>query len=104
MGLALLGVGILVAFVILGTLFLAREAPAGSLHRYGWFLLHFAIGIVGIAAIAVLALTNTLSAAASAVIASIVAYSLGASVHAGAAQPVTLVKSDKPGRTQPPPS
>ena len=45
---------------------------------FTWFLLHYAVGSIGILAVAVLSLSNHLNAAAASIISGIVAYSLGA--------------------------
>ncbi len=46
---------------------------------FTWYVLHLAIGLVGLLVILVLALQHDLNAAATAVVASIVSYGLGAS-------------------------
>jgi len=70
--LAALGL-LIVAVALLAAYSLRNPQP-----YFSWFLLHFAIGVLGILAVLFLAVNNKLDAAASAILSSIVAYSLGA--------------------------
>lgn len=68
-------VGVLVLVVAGLTLYwLARQQAF-----FTWFMLHLAIGILGILAVVILAVEGVLDAAAAAILSSIVAYSVGAS-------------------------
>lgn len=60
-----------------GTIFLARSNLTHPQPHFNWFLLHFSVGAFGIIAVLILSVLNDLTAAATAVIASVVAYSLG---------------------------
>jgi len=60
-----------------GAIFLARTSLIHPQTHFNWFLLHFAVGALGIIAVVILAILGDLTAAATAVIASVVAYSLG---------------------------
>ncbi len=71
----LIVIGVLVLIVAGLTLYwLARQQT-----NYTWFMLHLAIGMLGILAVMILAVEGVLDAAAAAILSSIVAYSLGAS-------------------------
>jgi hypothetical protein len=73
--------------IIAGVAVLATAVLAGAWLRdprrdFPWFLLHFAIGIYGISAVVVLSLLHALGSTAAAILASIIAYSLGISTPA----------------------
>lgn len=68
---------VVAAGISAGAIFLARAVLTHPQIHFNWFVLHFAIGALGIIAILILAILNDLTAAATAVIASVVAYSLG---------------------------
>lgn len=70
------GIVAIVAIAVLSGLWLWR--PERS---FTWYLLHLAVGIYGISAVVALALLHELSAAAAAILSSIVAYTLGASAQ-----------------------
>lgn len=77
LALGLAGLAVLVVWVLACKWVREKTPPA----YFTWFLLHFGIGVVGIAAVVALALFGVLHSAAAAILASIVAYSLGAAVH-----------------------
>lgn|GEM_PF-4046438 len=52
--------------------------------HFTWYMLHLAIGVLGILAVVILAVEGVLDAAAAAILSSIVAYSVGASGTQGA--------------------
>lgn len=57
------------------TLYWLRRTQA----HFTWYMLHLAIGVLGILAVVILAVEGVLDAAAAAILSSIVAYSVGAS-------------------------
>lgn len=99
--LALAGLAVLAVWV------LARKwvCEANPPDYFTWFLLHFGVGVVGIAAVVALALFGHLNSAAAAILSSIVAYSMGASTHGSTAAVIAAAKGQKPpaaGASPPP--
>lgn len=88
--LALAGLAVLAVWVLASKWLCEKTAP----DYFTWFLLHFGIGVVGIAAVVALALFGNLSSAAAAILSSIVAYSMGATTH-GAITAITAAKGQK---------
>lgn len=68
-------VGILVPVASGLTLYWLTRTQA----HFAWYMLHLAIGVLGILAVVILAVEGVLDAAAAAILSSIVAYSVGAS-------------------------
>lgn len=67
-------------------------------HTLRDFLLHLAIGVYGISAVVLISALHLLSPAATAILSSLVAYSLGAATHAGRVSGPTPAISDAPGQ------
>lgn len=75
------GLVVVLAVTVLGGIWLWRPRD-----YFTWFLLHLAVGVYGISAVVLLAMLHDLSPAATAILSSLIAYSLGASAHAGNSQ------------------
>ncbi len=85
--LALLVIGLVLVILLM---YLTRKDPPDY---FGWVLLHLGVGIVGLVIVLVLAVFHDLTAAATAIISSVVSFSIGASAtKRSAASPTNQVK------------
>lgn len=94
-------IGLLVLFggVIAGGALLANRYLSHPNDSFTWFLLHFAIGAMGILAVIILAVVHALNAAAATIVSGIVAYSLGASSGKLSPQSTTLSQDPTSSRS-----